>query len=171
VHNAEKRLGNRPQEASDELMDNCVEMGADRGAEPPGAGRAGTSGVSADDAQQEDAVAAEEAFHDWLEAQLSKEADEDRFAYLLFLQEQIKASSSSTTRASTSISWTMNGTTTQTRTSRASKCIAYYRWGNRQRPVFILSIRVWPPAVFTNKIQLSSFNRVTLVQRAFEPCL
>ena len=43
-------------------------------------GRTGTLGVSADEAQEEDAAAAEEAFYDGLEAQLSEEADEDSFA-------------------------------------------------------------------------------------------
>ena len=34
MHIAETCLGNRPQEASDELLDTQVETGADRGAEP-----------------------------------------------------------------------------------------------------------------------------------------
>ena len=43
-------------------------------------GRAGSSGVSADEAQVDDAVAAEEAFYDGMEAQLSEDDDEDMFA-------------------------------------------------------------------------------------------
>ena len=49
VHNAEKCLGNRPLEASDELLDIWVETvtGADGGAQPQGVGGTGAAAGSA----------------------------------------------------------------------------------------------------------------------------
>ncbi len=41
---------------------------------------------------------------------------------------------------------------------------AYYRWGNRQRPPFILSIRVWPSAVL--RIKSSYHHLMVRPQRA-----
>jgi hypothetical protein len=72
--------GNRPQEeASDELLDIRVQTGANCGEQPIDAGGAGGTGVSADDAQAEDEVLAEEALalHD---DPVAEDSDEEKFA-------------------------------------------------------------------------------------------
>jgi hypothetical protein len=71
VHNAQTCLGNRPQEASDELLDTRVETGADRCAEPD----------VQQAAQAEDEAAAEAVVLEELEAQGadSDEPDPDKF--------------------------------------------------------------------------------------------
>ena len=71
MHIVETCLGNRPQEASDELLDTQVETGADRGAEPD----------VQQAAQAEDEAAAEAAVLEEWEAQGadSEEPDPDKF--------------------------------------------------------------------------------------------
>ena len=71
MHIAETCLGNRPQEASDELIDTRVETGADCGAEPN----------VQQAAQAEDEAAAEAAvLEEWEEQGAdSEEPDPDKF--------------------------------------------------------------------------------------------
>jgi hypothetical protein len=45
---------------------------------------------------------------------------------------------------------------------------AYYRWGNRQCPLFILSIRVWQSAVLREKSSYHHHPR-TVVSSESEP--
>jgi hypothetical protein len=73
VHIAETCLGNRPQEASDELLDTQVETGTDRGAEP------GVQQAALAQAEDE-AVAQAAVLEEWeVQGADSDEPDPDKF--------------------------------------------------------------------------------------------